>query len=103
MEKPNFIGTEDSVITADGVFPLPEAWREFVGFDVKEYWKEQDREKRRQAQLEKCELDDEGLRPGESMSDYGRRKLAEHMVHEDDGLGEEFEAEMEQWENRRDS
>jgi hypothetical protein len=78
--RPDFIGTEDAMITRDGVFPLPEAWREFVGFDADAYWKQQDREKRRQAQLEKCELE-----------------------YEDEGLGDEFEAELEQWENRRDS
>ncbi|HKN44647.1 MAG TPA: hypothetical protein VJW23_12060 [Propionibacteriaceae bacterium] len=55
--KPNFIGTEDSMITDDGVFPLPEAWRELVGLDVQAYWKQQDQERRRQAQLEKCELE----------------------------------------------
>jgi len=55
--KPDFIGTEDAMITNDGVFPLPEAWKEFVGFDAKAYWEQQDREARRQAQLEKCELE----------------------------------------------
>jgi hypothetical protein len=57
--KPDFIGTEEAMITNDGVFPLPEAWKECVGLDVDEYWKQQDRERRRQAQLEKCELDEE--------------------------------------------
>jgi hypothetical protein len=68
--KPGVVGTEKAVIIThppgDGarvftVLPLPEAWKEMVNFDVEAYRRQQDRERRWQAQLEACEHADDDL------------------------------------------
>jgi hypothetical protein len=79
--KPDFIGTEDSMITRDGVFPLPEAWKELVNFDVKAHWRKQDRERRRLARLDECmhdeEDDDSHQVPDEIFEEHDRLMFGE--------------------------
>ena len=61
-------------IEADSL-PLPEAWAETITLNLKDYWKRQEAAEKAYWQLEACELDD--------------------------GLGDEFEDELQRWEDNR--